>query len=104
MENKITRVLPDFLEEIQKIDPRLMIVENPNRPKIANIKLDGEDVCPIPRYEIKEYTDPGYTIEMPNGMQIPHKSKIEALASIQKTLTLISTPDGADAFFRRNGY
>ena len=30
------------------IDPRLSIVQNPNRQEIANIKLDGVDVCPIP--------------------------------------------------------
>ena len=48
MENKQTKVFPDFENEIKAIDPRLSIVQNPNRQEIANIKLDGVDVCPIP--------------------------------------------------------
>lgn len=104
MDNPITRIFPDFENELKLIDPRLSIVANPNRPKIANIKIDGTDVCPVPNYEIREHSDPGYTMEMPNGMMVKHRSKEEAIALVRHTLKVIETPDGADAFFGRNGY
>lgn len=103
-ENKITRVFPDFENELKLIDPRLSIRANPNRPKIANIQLDGTDVCPIPNYEIREHSDPGYTIEMPNGSLSKHRSKQEAIALVKHTLKQIENPENADAFFGRNGY
>lgn len=103
-ENKVYRVFPDFADELMKLDPRLSVVPNPNRPKIANIKIDGTDVCPIPAYEIREHRDAGYTIEMPNGMLIPHRSRTEALELVRHTLKMIENPDNADAFFGRNGY
>lgn len=104
MENKITRVFPDFENELKAIDPRLSIITNPNRPKIANIQIDGTDVCPIPNYEIREHRDAGYAIEMPNGMLIPHRSKVEAIELVRHTLKIIETPEGSDQFFGRNGY
>lgn len=103
-ENKITRVFPDFQDELMKIDPRLTIVPNPNRPKVANVKLDGIDVCVIPAYEIRELPDPSYTLELPNGTVAKHRSKLETLAVVQHTLNTIKTSEGADAFFGRNGY
>jgi hypothetical protein len=104
MDNPITRVFPDFADEIMKIDPRLSVVPNPNRPKIANIKLDGTDVCAIPAFEIREHRDAGYTIEMPNGTVMPHRSKEEAILLVQNTLKLLENPENADAFFGRNGF
>lgn len=107
MDNPITRVFPDFLDEVMKIDPRLSIVPNPNYPKIANIKLDGTDICPIPAFEIREHADTGYTMELPNGSVVKHRSKEEAIALIMHTLKLLENPENpenADAFFGRNGY
>lgn len=94
----------DFEQELKAIDPRLAIVPNPNRPQLANIKLDGVDICPIPAFEIREEFDPTYTIELPNGMVRPHKSRSEALIMVKNTLELIKKPENADAFFARNGY
>lgn len=102
MENKVTRVFPDFEEELKAIDPRITIVPNPNRPKIANIKIDGEDVCPIPRYEIRETPDPTYNMELPNGSIARHRSKEEAIALVKHTLNLLKDPKNADNFFGRN--
>ncbi len=96
--------IPEFEEELKAIDPRLAVVPNPNRPKIANIKLDGVDICPIPAFEIRDEFDPTYTIELPNGMVRPHKSRVEALAMVHHTLKIIEDPATADAFFSRNGY
>ncbi len=104
MDNPRTRVIPDFENELKTIDSRLSVVPNPNREYIANIKLDGTDVCPIPRYEIREHTDPTYTIEMPNGILVPHKSKEEALEHVKRVLELIKTNDGSDQFHGRNGW
>lgn len=94
----------EFQSELTAIDPRLVIVPNPNRPKIANIKLDGVDICPIPAFEIRDLPDPTYTIELPNGMVRPHKSREEALAMVHHTLKIIQDPETADAFFGRNGF
>lgn len=98
------RVIPDFSDEIQKIDPRLSIVPNPNRPQIANIKLDGVDVCAIPAYEIRDEHDPSYTIELPNGSRSAHRSRKEAIDMVHHTLKLIENPENSDAFFGRNGF
>lgn len=102
-ENKITRVFPDFADEIMKLDPRLSVVQNPNRPKLANIKIDGTDICAIPAYEIRDNRDVGYCMELPNGM-VPHRSRTEAIELVKHTLKMIENPDNADAFFGRNGY
>lgn len=104
MDNPITRVFPDFADELMLLDPRISVVPNPNRPKIANIKIDGTDVCPIPAVEIREHRDAGYTMEMPNGMLIPHRSRTEALEMVKHTLKMIENPDNADAFFGRGEY
>lgn len=98
------RTFPDFQDELLKLDPRLSLVPNPNRPQLANIKLDGVDVCPVPAYEIREDSDPTYTIELPNGARVPHKSRIEALAYVNHMLKVLENKDNADAFFGRNGY
>jgi len=104
MENKRYRVFPDFQEEVMKIDPRLTIVQNPNRSNIANIKLDGTDICPIPSHEIRDNPDPTYTMELPNGSTAMHRSRQEALILIQTTLERVKTPEGSDSFFGRNGW
>jgi hypothetical protein len=98
------RTFPEFQDEVMKIDPRLTVERNPNRPQIANIKLDGMDICPIPSHEIRDEHDPRYTLELPNGSVAPHRSRKEALIAIQATLDKIKTPEGADMFFGRNGF
>ena len=97
-------VFPDFLNELKAIDPRLNIVANPNRPGLANIKLEGRDVCPIPAVEIFDKPDIGYKITLPNGWEAQHKSKEEALARVNSILELTKTTEGADQFFGRGDY
>ena len=97
-------LIKDFETELKELDPRLSIVQNPNRANIANIKLNGQDVCPIPANEIREERDPTYCIEMPNGMMIPHRSRQEALIAVKHILEYIKTPEGNDVFFAQNGY
>jgi hypothetical protein len=89
----------DFEKEIQKLDPRLAIIPNPHRSGIANVKLDGRDVCPVPAEEIKEEPDPNYTYTFPNGMIARHNSRADALTKIQNVLDYIKTDEGREVFF-----
>lgn len=89
----------DFEKELQKIDPRLAIVVNPNRPGLANVKLDGKDVCPVPSDDIKEEPDPNYTYVFPNGMMGRHNSRTDVLAKVRQVLDYIKTDEGREVFF-----
>lgn len=90
------RTFPDFEAELKAIDPRLTIVPNPNYPKLANIKLDNIDVCPIPNGDIREESDPAYTIEFRNGFTVKHKSRKEALDTVNGVLEKIKTAEGKE--------
>lgn len=94
----------DFEKELQALDPRLSIVPNPNRKGIANIKIEGRDICPIPSEEIFDKPDAGYKITLPNGWEVPHQCKEGALARVHGILNMISTEEGADEFFGRGKY
>lgn len=88
-----------FEAELKKLDSRLEIVENPNRPGLSNIKLEGRDICPVPSEEIKEEPDNNYRYEFPNGMSGRHKSVGEAKAQVEQILEMITTPEGYAQFF-----
>lgn len=98
------KTIPDFENELKAIDNRLSVVPNPNRTGIANIKLEGRDVCPIPSEEILDEPDEGYRITLPNGWEARHKSRSEAIARVKSVLELIKTKDGSDQFFGRGEY
>lgn len=93
------KVIPDFENELKALDPRLSIIPNPNRPELANIKLEGIDICPIPKEEIMEESDASYSIQAPNGWKMRHKSRAEALAQVKSTLESIKTKEGFESFF-----
>lgn len=95
------QVFPDFENEIKLIDSRLSIVPNNNYPQLANIKLDGVDVCPIPAHDIREESDPSYTIEFANGFRSKHRSRPEAIDRVNAIIEMIKTKEGADIFFNR---
>lgn len=97
-------LIADFEKELKDLDPRLSIVQNPNRPHISNIKLSGTDICPIPSGEIREEKDPSYAVELPNGTMMPHRSRKEALELVKHTLGLIEDPENSKAFFGTDGY
>jgi len=90
-----------FREELKELDSRLSVIQNPNRPQLCNIKLDGLDICPIPSGEIREEPDENYTMQMPNGWIIKHKSRREALALVNSVLEMIKTKEGQDNFYAR---
>ena len=89
----------EFELELKKLDPRLSIIENPNRPGLSNVKLDGRDVCPVPSDIINDEPDNGYRYEFPNGMSARHKSKSEVLAQVHQILEMVKTPEGVETFF-----
>lgn len=89
----------EFAEQLKKLDPRLEIVPNPNRKGLSNVKLDGEDICPVPSEIIKEETDPGYVYAFPNGWVAPHNSTKEVLAKVHRILELLKTRDGYELFY-----
>ena len=96
--------ISEFEKELKAIDDRLSIVPNVNRPQIANIKLQGRDICPIPSQEIFDDPDPGYKITLPNGWEAQHQCRKGALARVHSTLELIKTKEGEDQFFGRGEY
>lgn len=94
-------VFPTFQEELLKIDSRLSVVKNPNYPQLANIKLDGINICAIPSRIIKEEADPSYTIEFSNGFVSKHRSRPEALAQVNNVLEMLKTPEGKEIFYAK---
>lgn len=98
------KTIPDFENELKAIDPRLTVIPNPNRKGLANIKLEGRDVCPIPSEEIFDKPDVGYKITLPNGWEAQHKSREEALARVNSILEMVKTQEGSDQFFGRGQY
>ena len=99
--NKSINVFPDFENELKDLDARLAIVKNPNREGIANIKLDGIDVCPIPSGIIYDEPDPAYKIVAPNGWEMRHRSRTEALSVVHGILEQIKTPEGKELFYEK---
>jgi len=87
----------DFAIELKQIDERLEIVPNKNRIGLSNIKLAGEDICPVPSDEIKEEPDNNYRYEFPNGMSARHNSRIEALDRVKKAIDFLRTEEGDEA-------
>ena len=98
------QVFDDFKNEVEAIDDRLTVEQNPNYKQLANIKLGGKDICPIPSGEIREESDPTYTFMFPNGMAPRHRSRSEALTLIKDRLELIKDKDGHDSFFGIGAY
>lgn len=95
------KVFDEFATELAGIDPRLTIIQNPNFKHMANIMLDGVNVCSIPSGEIKDESDPNYKIEFPNGFVSKHRSRTEALSIVHNTLGMIETPDGKEIFYAK---
>lgn len=95
------QVFPNFQEELLRMDPRITVDKNPNYPQLANVKIDGINVCAIPSGEIKENPDPGYTIQFSNGFVAKHRSRLETIALVKSTIESLNTPDGKEIFYSR---
>lgn len=94
-------VFPTFEEELLRLDKRLSVIRNPNYPQLANILLDGINICAIPSGIIKEEADPRYTVTFSNGFVSKHRSRPEALAVVNSTLALVETKEGKDIFYSK---
>lgn len=94
----------EFEKELKELDSRLSIIPNPNFPQLANIKLNGKDVSPIPNDDIREEEDPSYSMTFPNGMCRPHRSRGTALAIVKDTIERLKDKDYHDAFFGLGEY
>ena len=95
------RTYLNLQEELQKMDPRITVETNSNRPGLANVKLDGRDIIACPTDDIRDESDPTYYYTFPNGMQGRHKSYGEIIDSVNRTLELIKTEEGHEIFFAR---
>ena len=62
---------PEFEKHIQEIDPGFTIVDNPNRPGLANIYYNGNnyDLPVISSVDIPDEIDQNKRYEFPNGFQ-----------------------------------
>lgn len=87
-------------KELQEINPGVRIVENPNRPGLANVMLNGMDICiGLPVGGLMEEHSPDYVYRMPNDMLLPFKTYGEAKEISTKTLEKLKNPEFASEFF-----
>ena len=100
------KVIPDFLNELKAINPDIEIVVNPhrrpneeNRIGISNIKLWGQDICPIPDEDIFDEPNDTYGYIFPNAVRVSRfRTRPEAIGMVQHVLEQVKTKDGKDAF------
>ncbi len=96
------RVFDEFKIELENIDSRLMVIKNPNHTQLANILIDGINICSIPSTEIREEPDAGYTIEFPNGWVSKHRSRREALEIVKDTIKRLGdSPEFKEIFYSK---
>lgn len=77
-----------------------MIVENPNRPGLSNVMLNGNDICiGLPSFELQDEHTPDYTYRFPNGMSAPFKTYTEAKEISTMFLKKLENKEFADEFF-----
>jgi hypothetical protein len=82
------KVIPDFLNEIQALDPRFTIVENPHRKGLSNIFFEGVnyDLPVLPSEEINDHPDVKYFYTFPNGMSARFWSRSDVLPRLKSFL------------------
>ncbi len=81
-----------LVKELKEINPSLNLVENPNRPGLSNIMMNGVDiVIGIPNDFLQESHSPSYCYTFPNGMSAPFKTYTEAIELTKATLEKLST-------------
>lgn len=91
--------IEEFQKELQKIDPRLVILPNQNRPGAANLFINGVDICTwLPQFEIQDEHTPDYVYNY-NDMPIPFKTTGQVLEIAQRTIEQLKQPEFADALF-----
>lgn len=84
----------DFEKKLQEKYPTAEIRTNPSRPGLANVFVNGEEVCPVPSEEIKEEPDNGYRYVFPNDMSARHNSIEDVYAKVEAHIKFSSTEEG----------
>lgn len=78
----------EFEVEIQKLDSRFTIVQNPDRPGLSNIFFDGKnyDLPVVSTTDIKDEIDMSHRYEFPNGLLARFWSKPEITGRLEDFL------------------
>lgn len=89
----------EFEKELQKIDPRIMIVPNQNRPGASNVFLNGVDICPwIPQFEMQDEYTQDYNFNL-HDTPIPFKTTTQVIEMVNLVLERLKQPEYADILF-----
>lgn len=98
--DKKTITAEELLTELQALDPRITIAPNNNRPGVANVFLNGVDICPwVPSAIIQEEPTPDYVYKLPNDMTVPLKTHNQIVEIVKMTLEKIKDPAEAELIF-----
>lgn len=75
-------------QELQVLDPRFSVLENPNRPGLSNILFEGKnyDLHVISTHLIPDAPDASWRYEFPNGMTARHWAKDEIIDQCENFL------------------
>ncbi len=78
----------EFEKELQKLDSRFSVVDNPNCPGLSNIFFSGlnYDLPVISTFDIREEVDLAYRYEFANGHQARFWTQSEVIGRIQDFL------------------
>jgi hypothetical protein len=78
----------DFIKQIEALDSRFTVVENPNRAGLSNIFFEGQnyDLPVLPTEEIKESPDPRYFYTFPNGYSAPYNDMTTVMIKLKEFL------------------
>lgn len=87
-------------KELQQVNPAVIIRENPNRPGLANVMLNGMDICVgLPVEMLQEEHSPDYVYRFPNDMVAPMKTYQEAKEISLGLLEKLKNKEYAEEFF-----
>jgi hypothetical protein len=94
-----------FEAEVQKIHPDLTILPNPKIDGLAGIYFQGTFLFGVPNHNIFNDENKQYGIDLPNGMFVRHRTRLEALAMVKKQVEMLKfDKDNADAILGRGKY
>jgi hypothetical protein len=92
------KVIPDFENELKKIDANLAVRPNgphkvfPELEKIASVTYIGADLFSIPSGEIYDETVPSYGVDVRGeGTITPHRNRTDALMLAMQSVERIKT-------------
>lgn len=97
--------ISDFELELQRIHPDLTVISNPKIEALAGVYFQGSFLFGIPNHNIYDEANSAYSIELPTGMMMRHRTRPEALAMAKEQIRQLKfSPDEADAILGRGKY